>query len=220
MTQAGQSLMVSSRLWEVQDPLSWVSCFLAFVGAKVDSKETRELAAYGQIIIHLARKHGGKGWLSYDRLFRQQVAAGSPIPWAELNPSLMAATVLGSMGPGEPGRVCNLCLASDHISTECALSSLEPVKPQQLVRHSGSSRVTYTWDFSRPRPYPSPRVQSATSAEDNICRRFNRGVCTIYPCKFDHLCNVCFRNGHCALDCRMEREQASPIMPVNASNAK
>ena len=85
---------------EVQDHLSWVSYFLAFVAAKVDSKETQELAVYGQITIHLARKHGGKGWLSYDHLSRQQVAAGSLIPWAELNPSLMAATVLGSMGPG------------------------------------------------------------------------------------------------------------------------
>ena len=55
----------------VQDPLSWVSCSLAFVAAKVDSKETREMAVYGQITIHLARKHGGKGWLSYDHLFHQ-----------------------------------------------------------------------------------------------------------------------------------------------------
>ena len=68
----------------------------------------------------------------------QQVAAGSPIPWAELNPSLMAATVLGSVGLGDPGKICNycnLCLALDH----------------------------------------------------NICRRFNRGMCTISPCKLDHL---------------------------------
>ena len=62
MTQAGHSLMVSSRLREVQDPLSWVSCFLAFVAAKVDSKETQELAAYEQIIIHLARKHSHLSW--------------------------------------------------------------------------------------------------------------------------------------------------------------
>ena len=60
----------SSKLREVPDPLSWVSCFLTFMAAKVDSKECRDLAAYAQIIINLSRKHGGKGWMTYDRLFR------------------------------------------------------------------------------------------------------------------------------------------------------
>ena len=30
----------------------------------------------------------------------------------------------------------------------------------------------YTREFPLPRPYPSPRVHSPTSAENNICRRF------------------------------------------------
>ena len=55
----------------------WVACFLAFVAAKVDNKETRELIAYGQIILLLARKHGGLGWTIYDNQLRQMVAAGA-----------------------------------------------------------------------------------------------------------------------------------------------
>uniref|UniRef100_A0A1X7VXP8 Uncharacterized protein n=1 Tax=Amphimedon queenslandica TaxID=400682 RepID=A0A1X7VXP8_AMPQE len=39
-----------------------------------------ELAAYGQIVMNLTQRHGGRGWLSYDRLFRQQAAAGSDAP--------------------------------------------------------------------------------------------------------------------------------------------
>ena len=81
---------------EIQDPLSWVSCFLAFMATKVDNKETQSLAAYGMLVIHLARKHGGRGWLAYDSMFRQQKAAGAPFKWEDLNPSLMAATVIGS----------------------------------------------------------------------------------------------------------------------------
>ena len=57
----GLSANQSLRLWEVADAKTWLHCFLAFVAAKVESPETRELMAYGQIILMLARKHGGKG---------------------------------------------------------------------------------------------------------------------------------------------------------------
>lgn len=116
----------TGRLRVVQDPLTWVSCFLAYMSASIDCKQTRSLAAYGMIVIHLARKHGGKGWLAYDNLFRQQMAAGAKLEWAELCPSLMAATVIGCAG-NDQGRVCSLCMASDHISTECALGDVKGI---------------------------------------------------------------------------------------------
>ena len=94
--------MANSKLREVPDPLSWVTCFLTFMAAKVDHQECRDLAAYAQIVIHLARKHGGKGWLAYDKLFRQQMAAGAESSWAELNSSLMAATVLATDSVAKP----------------------------------------------------------------------------------------------------------------------
>lgn len=80
---------------DIQDPLTWVSCFFAYMAAKVDNHDCRALAAYGMLVNHLARKHGGRGWLAYDTLFRQQQAAGAALKWEELNPSLMAATVFG-----------------------------------------------------------------------------------------------------------------------------
>lgn len=47
--------------------------------------------------------------LYYDKLFHPQKATGASMPWAELNPLLgVAATVLGNVGGGEPGRVCTL----------------------------------------------------------------------------------------------------------------
>ena len=108
-TQANHPLLTGSKLREISDPLSWVSCFLAFMAAKTESKEVRDLAAYGQIVLHLAGKHGGKGWMAYDKLFRQQQSAGATMPWVELNPS---ATVLGNSG--EQGRICTLCMASEY----------------------------------------------------------------------------------------------------------
>ena len=67
----------NSRPLDIQDPLYWVFCFLSFMTAKVDHKETRDLIAYAQIVVYLARKHGGKGLITYNRLFRQQVAIAS-----------------------------------------------------------------------------------------------------------------------------------------------
>ena len=57
----GSSVNQSLRLWEVTDVETWLHCFLAFVAAKVESPEMRELMAYGQIIPMLAHKHGGRG---------------------------------------------------------------------------------------------------------------------------------------------------------------
>ena len=54
----------------------------------------RHLAAYGMIVLQLVRKHGGSGWLLYDRQFRLQQMAGAGLLWVKINPSLLAATVL------------------------------------------------------------------------------------------------------------------------------
>ena len=163
------------------------------MAAKTDSQDTRNLAAYGQIIIHLARKHGGMGWRQYDNQFRQQVAAGASLSWANLNPSLMAATVLGASGDGT-GRVCSLCLATDHIRSDCALNmdSAKSVRSHtQVVSHANSQRF---------RPYYRGQA-------DNICYRFNRGTCNQNPCKYSHMCTACSKPGHGAFECQKFRRQ-------------
>ena len=129
---AAQPLLSGSRMREVSDPLTWVSCFLAFMAAKIDHEETRRLAAYGMIIMQLVRKHGGNGWRLYDKQFRLQQAAGAGLSWVEINPSLLAATVLGQ--PSDRGcRPCLLCLAPDHTREDCALVSLEYQRPSPFL---------------------------------------------------------------------------------------
>ena len=143
---ASQPLISNSRMREVSDPLTWASCFLAYLAAKTGHDETRELAAYGMIVLQLARKHSGSGWLLYDRQFRQQQAAGASLSWVEINPSLMAATVLGQPAK-RSSRPSHLCLAADHSREECALASLEPRRPtagsQISTRPTSSSRNAF-----------------------------------------------------------------------------
>ena len=62
-----------------------------------DSESTRNMAAYAQIIIQMARKHSKEGWLAYDQQFRQQRAAGAELPWNDIYSSFMAATILRSV---------------------------------------------------------------------------------------------------------------------------
>ena len=181
----------SSRLREVQDPLTWASCFLAFMAARVDHGEARELAAYGQIILHLARKHGGSGWIMYDKQFRQQRAAGALFPWTDINPSLMAATVFGPSGDRHD-RTCSLCLAPDHSKEECALAALEPVKPARQQQTPAAKSLPTGRSVQRFTPYIPP---------DNRCRKYNRGECMSATCKYEHTCTACNKPGHGAFRC-------------------
>ena len=168
-----------SHLRDVSDPVTWVYCYLSFVVVLCPYSRTRELLAYGQIIIQLARSHGGTGWLAYDCRFRQQVAAGTPLSWTEINPLLLAATVLGS-APAPSGRNC---LSWDHGRTDCALASLAP--------QSTEGRRAPV----RQRPYSLP---------GEYCRRFNAGSCpnTSESCRFLHACSSCAKAGHPTSDCK------------------
>ena len=212
----------ATRMRDIQDPLSWVSCFFAFMAAKVDNQDCRDLAAYGMLVIHLARKHGGMGWLAYDSLFRQQQAAGAGHKWEELNPSLMAATVLGWQS--EPGKVCSLCMASDHLTNECALQSFEygqaTVQLQQFgLLGPGQGRLQpagVSYRNSRSRPYPPPPVANTTP---EICKKFNRGMCSHNPCRYEHMCSGCNREGHCLLQCPTAKGKGTKAVPAPPSPA-
>lgn len=177
-----------SRMKEISDPLSWVFCYLSFVAAKSTDPQTQDLLAYGQIVIELARKHAGLGWLTYDCLFRQQINAGSgQNKWNELNPSLMAATVLSSH-ISENSKLCSLCMTPDHLASDCALSSLES------SRYNPGEEPSYT-------PYTTGRTEP--------CRRFNRGNCFTRACKFEHVCSNCFRGGYPAVECGRPKPEST-----------
>ena len=171
-----------SRMRDVTDPVTWIYCYLSFVAVLCLEGRVRELLAYAQIIIQLARSHGGTGWLAYDRRFRQQIAAGTPLCWSDINPSLLSATVLGS-APAPGGSNCPLCLSWDHGRAECALGSLNTGRAEPK-----KTSVRY-------RPY---------SVSGEFCRRFNAGSCpnTTESCRFLHACSSCSKPGHPASDCK------------------
>ena len=188
----------SARLRDIRILLSWASCFMSFVAAKSDHRETRELMAYGKIIISLAQGHGGLGWATYDSLFRQQVAAGAEPAWTQLNASLMAATVLGAGNEPQP-RPCFRCQATDHSAQECALASIDNTPPPSRSSWTNRSSARY-------RPY---------NQQEEICCRFNRGTCSAASCKYEHRCATCQKAGHGSHECSRR-----PLKPAMAENVQ
>ena len=189
------------RLREIDSPLTWVFCFLAYAAVRTNDRETRDMLTYARLIIREAQCHSGMGWLEYDKWFRQQQAAlSSQHPWNELNASLHAATVM-SLRSGE-SRLCNLCREPDHVDSRCALASLH--FPQSLSPQS-ASLVTPAL------PSAGRRVTRPETLE-RICASWNKGRCA-FPgsCRFRHVCASCRRKGHRARDCA-ETPTDSPYM--------
>ena len=90
------AIPVSSRprVREISSLPSWVACFLTFLAVGTSDPVTRERLAYAILIIREAMRHGGMGWLDYDRLFRQQAALDPSLEWNTVHPSLQATTIL------------------------------------------------------------------------------------------------------------------------------
>ena len=159
--------------------------------------EIRDILSHGRIVLTLAQRHGGLGWLEYDRAFRQQATADLSIRWNTLNPSLMAATVL-SAPPSLSFQPCPHCHEADHRGPDCALASVDPYTEFKPIT-------------PRPKPYTRPPPADAASIE--ICRRFNRGICTDPSrCKYRHICAIptCLKPGHSALACPLRQDLSRP----------
>ena len=166
------------RLRDVASLTTWCYCFLGYMAIRTSDPSTRDQLAYARLIIREALRHGGAGWIDYDRAFRQQAAVDPTLRWNTLLPGLQASTML-SHGTGQGALFCTLCREVDHTRAQCALLCLNPPTPRPPTTST-----------------PVPRRKS-----DNICLSWNRGSC-IFPgnCTYRHVCATC-QLPHKARDC-------------------
>ena len=92
----------------------------ASVVAQKCPNRVRELWAYQTMVVHEARRCGGKVWQIYDSMFRQQVANNPKVDWSVLNTSLYSTSFLAMQN--QRGRACQHCMETDHASQVCALA--------------------------------------------------------------------------------------------------
>ena len=170
------------RLQEISSLPTWCYCFLGYMAARTSDPVTRDQLAYARLLIKEAQRHGGLGWLDYDRVFRQQVAADPSLCWNTLIPGLQATTILGQQSVKQPV-FCTLCREVDHTRDQCALACLQSPDP-------AAAAVTRS---SRP---PALRRRA-----DYTCISWNKGSC-LFPgqCSYRHICAIC-QASHRAKDC-------------------
>ena len=188
------------HLREIDSPLMWVSCFLAYAAVQMTDMHTHNLLTYGHLVIREAQRHGGPGWLEYDHIFHQHADLSQGTVWHEINPSLHASTVL-SYRTG-PGHTYNICHEPDHMADTCAMLALQSAPP---------SRTSVQTQL--PRPQPPGRTGATTSATglirrpvrpetlERICVSWNKGRCSFPACNFRHVCATCKKREHRAKDC-------------------
>ena len=120
------------QLWEVSSQLSLIQCFLLSMAIRTSDPLAREMMVYARVVLGDAQRHGGFGWIDYDRAARQQSAVDSTIPWNTLDPGLHSMFILGQQRASLSPWFCNFCQESDHSSSQW----LWPFLSQPLsIRH-------------------------------------------------------------------------------------
>ena len=116
--------------------------FIAIVATKHPEKY-QELLAYHATVLSEALRFGCRGWLSYDKMFREHVEKEPRSNWAMLHPMFYSLTFLSQR---VDALTCPRCMGPDHLKTDCALASLEPAVEQPRNRDSrqpGPSRKRF-----------------------------------------------------------------------------
>ena len=177
------------RLREVSSLSTWCYCFLGYMAIQTSDPSTRDQLAYARLVIREALRHGGTGWMDYDRASRQQAAADPSLRWNTLQPGLQATTILGQRNRQEAS-FCTLCHGVDHVRAQCALTYLHPTATR-------SQPTSYAATRSSPGSYPAGTRRKS----ENVCFSWNKGTC-VYPgyCYYRHVCATCYLN-HKARDC-------------------
>ena len=139
---------------------TWVAAFTTYIAivAEAHPSRVKDMCAYMRLLTREALKYGGRGWATYDAVFRRN-RAGTDTPWDQLDPSLHIAYIISQADT--PLAPCTSCNEVDHRMEDCALASVQP----KLKAPSPSVR-----DWSR--PYPRRPAQRPIP---RICISWNKG---------------------------------------------
>ena len=179
---------------EVPDLLSWITCFGIYASVICDKspEKAKQLLAYQTLIVREARRCGGKGWQTYDSMFRQQVANKPKADWSVLNSSLYTTSFLANQNGR--GRTCKWCLETDHAANACALAPPSNERQQSRSGSYGRDRDVDSTPFNDRRAGRFGR-----SEVRGACFAWNEGRCSL---PYWHVCCRCGATDHRESSCR------------------
>ena len=140
------------------------------MAVKSEDEQTRSMIAYAQIILDLARRYGGSGWLAYNTHFWAQLFAGKPFKWNEVNPSLLASAFFGNPRLGEGAKTCSRCMAAEHSTAECAVAASEDPKPTVQATPPPATRQSSARQATLPYPHHAQRNRVAGITRVSVAR--------------------------------------------------
>ena len=185
--------------------IAWSVCFNTFAAiiAKKYPTKSQELLAYHSTILVEALRFGCKGWLSYDRMFREHVEKEPGSNWSILHSMFYSLSFLSQRVEASS---CPKCMGSDHEKSECALMALEPQpepnrsRPAESSRQFGPAKKRFRRDV----------VPQSGAATKPICFSFNEGQCFRHPkpCDREHKCIRC-GGDHKMIECKATVVQSS-----------
>ena len=184
--------------------LAWSVCFSTFaaiLGQKHPGK-LKELLAYQATVIIEASRFNGRGWLPYDKMFRENVAKHPDTDWSSINPMFYSLTYLNQK---VDARTCTKCMGPDHSLQECALNSLDqpqlltpPLTPSASFQRSQEPRFRQQQQSAQKSAPPRKRAKregtpNPLSDSNSFCFSWNEGQCSRYPkeCPRRHQCIRC-----------------------------
>ena len=172
--------------------LEWLQCFTVYSWVITTSQPERaqDLLGYQAVIVDARMRYEGRGWLNYDRRFRQAAAADPIRKWSSLDSDLwhMCFTSLRRRSVW-----CQSCHLTTHSSAECIWApGQQSLKlPATEAVSQSATPVCKSWNFS-----PNPD-------------------CAFQGCKFQHVCIYCCKDptltrqqiAHKGMFCRRRAQQ-------------
>ena len=189
--------------------VAWSISFDTFVAvvARSHPSKFQQLLAYRATILMEALRFGCKGWLSYDKMFRENIEKDPTANWALLHPMFYSLTFLSQR---VEAFTCQRCMAPDHSKSDCALSYLDDSKeiPGHAQRGSRDRHSELGRQAAPPRKRfrregtPGASTSAGAPPKSTYCFSFNEGQCFRHPkpCDREHKCIRCGKD-HRMIDC-------------------
>ena len=206
---AGRRPLTSRRARKVTDIFTWVQCYGSYVSVLGPQfpKVIPELMAYMTTIVRVSRDYTGLAWVRYDAAFRRQAALTGNRGWSRINSTIYTVCFTGNAQMTER---CELCFGSTHASKDCALRG-DP-DPELQVRVKAVEAAVLAMS---PKPVKSGEL-GQYQPSGQICRLWNKNVCTFRRCRHAHICSNC-RGSHPVLSCPTTGQPGNPGTSASAN---